>query len=140
MIGNPVVVVDGQVRTFRALSVREVVTVQNALAARMAADAVTDARAAGMTPADAVQRAAAAREEARLSSSLIRSCFTLEGATRIVEQSTGREDFAAATDGMSPDTFTELALMLVGYEWDQSASKWRRRSALPDGAKLPGNG
>lgn len=140
MIGNPVVIVDGQPRTFRALSVREVVTMQNALAARAAEDAVVDARAAGMTPADAVQRAAAAREESRLSSSLIRWCFTLEGASRIVEQSTGSADFASSTAGMSPDTLTELALSLIGYEWDPTASKWRRRSALPDGAKPPANG
>jgi hypothetical protein len=128
MIGDCVVVIDGSPRRFRPLSVRELVSMQNVLAQRSAEDALNDAKAAGLNADAALARAKDARETARLTSSVIRWCFTLEGASNIVSCSTGSGNFAEATDGFAPDDFTQLALQLVGFSWSDEKGKWVRRS------------
>lgn len=133
MIGDAIVFVDGEPRRFRPLTVRELVSMQNILAQRAAEDAISDARLAGMETAAALERAREARESARLTSQIVRWCFTLEGATQIVSCSTGSAGFNEATQGFSPDTFTELALQLIGFEWSEQAGKWVRRSQGANG-------
>lgn len=134
MLGDCVSIIDGVAVRFRPLTVRELVSMQNVLAERAAADTITDARAAGLPAAEALERAREARETARLVSQLIRWCFTLEGASEIVRCSTGPDDFNARTSAMSADQFTELALQLVGFDWSDTEGKWVRRSRNATGA------
>ena len=133
MIGDAVVFVDGEPRRFRPRAVRELVSMQNILAPRAAEDAIADARLAGLETPAALERAREARESARLTSQIVRWCFTLEGATQIVACSTGSLNFNEATQGFSPDTFTELALQLIGFEWSEQSGKWVRRSQGANG-------
>ena len=133
MIGDAIVFVDGQPRRFRPLSVRELVSMQSILAQRAAEDAIADARLAGLDTPAMLDRAREAREGARLTSQIVRWCFTLEGATQIVGCSTGCAGFSEATNGFSPDTFTELALQLIGFEWSEELGKWVRRSQGANG-------
>jgi hypothetical protein len=133
MIGDAIVFVDGQPRRFRPLSVRELVSMQSILAQRAAEDAIADARLAGLDTPAMLDRAREAREGARLTSQIVRWCFTLEGATQIVGCSTGSAGFSEATQGFSPDTFTELALQLIGFEWSEELGKWVRRSQGANG-------
>lgn len=134
MLGNIVVTVGGQQRTFRPLTVRELCTAHNGLGEAAAQAAISDCRAIGLDVDETLRRAKDAREDARLSSSIIRSCFTMDGAARIVEISTGAAGFEAALDGMTPDRISELALQLVGFEWSDDLSKWVRRSLAANGA------
>jgi hypothetical protein len=143
MLGNIVVQVGSEQRSFRPLTVRELCTAHNALAESVARAAILDCRALGLDADETLRRAKEAREDARLSSSIIRSCFTMDGASRIVEASTGAEAFESAVDGMTPDAISELALQLVGFEWSADLSKWVRRSREANnanGANVHANG
>lgn len=133
MLGDCVVVVDNVARRFKPLTVRELVSMQNVLAERAAADAIADAKAAGLDASAMLDRAKEARENARLVSQLIRWCFTLEGASEIVRCSAGAERFETETADMSADQFTELALQLVGFDWSDTEGKWVRRSRSATG-------
>ena len=140
MIGHVVIQVNGQQRSFRPLTVRELCTAHNALGEAAARAAIADCQAMGLDTEETLRRATTAREDAKLSSAIIRSCFTMDGAARIVEISTGRDGLEAAVDGMTPDKISELALALVGFEWSPELSKWVRRSQGNAPANGPANG
>jgi hypothetical protein len=130
MIGEIAITVGDDVRRFAPLSVRQLCTMQNVLAERMAQDAAQDAQRLGLSQTESVALCRQAREDARLSTALVRSCFTLEGALRIVTESTGAERVDAMLDGVAPDDITDLALRLVGFEWDDTLGKWVRRARV----------
>jgi hypothetical protein len=133
MIGDAVAIVDGVERRFPPLSVRQVCTMQTVLAERAAADAIADCRALGLDAEETIRRARTAREDSRLATSLVRSCFTFDGACRVLTESVGAERAEAMLDGVAPDALVELALQVIGFEWDANAGKWVRRSRLnPD--------
>lgn len=140
MLGQVVVTVNGEQRSFRPLTVRELCTAHNALGEVAARAAIADCQSLGLDKDDTLSRAATAREDAKLSSAIIRSCFTMDGAARIVEMSTGKDGFESALDGMTPDRISELALQLLGFEWSADLSKWVRRSRGANGANAPANG
>ncbi len=124
---------DGDIRLPR-LSVRQFVSMQNTLASRRARTILEDAKSLGMTHAAAIEKAHEARESASLTSSLIRWCFSLEGALEIVRESCADGTKLERIEcELSPDQITEIALQLVGFEWDTKQGKWVSRSRGPSG-------
>lgn len=130
MIGDAVAIVNGAERRFPPLSVRQVCTMQNAMAERAAADAIADCRALGLDTDETLRRVRSAREDARLSTSLVRACFTFDGAARVLSESVGADRVETMLDGIAPDAITELALQVIGFEWSADLGKWVRRSRL----------
>ena len=127
MIGDVVFSVGDEIRRFPQLTVRQLATMQSVLAERAAQDAAADGLRIGIAPADIAARCAAVREEARLSTALVRWAFTLDGALRIVTESVGADAVDAATAGIAPDDLTDIALQILGFHWDADAGKWARR-------------
>lgn len=114
----------------RPLTVRQLVSMQRLLGQRRAAQVIEDGKVAGLPAEELMRRAEQAREQAALVSYLIRWCFELEGASEIVrvglEGHDGAVEFLYAES--SPDALTELALQLIGFQWDEQQSKWVSRS------------
>jgi len=130
MIGDAVCIVGTEERRFTPLSVRQVCTLQTVLAERMAADTVADCRTLGLDADETLRRVRVAREDARLSTTLVRSCFTFDGACRILSESVGADRAETMLDGIAPDALTELALQVIGFEWSADLGKWVRRSRV----------
>ena len=123
----------GREQRLRPLTVRQVCTMQRVLASRKAAACAEDCRAVGIDPADALKAVAAVRDQCALTSTLIRWCFETDGAYAIIAEACQPRTDAevnAAVEGMTPDELTEVALQLVGFEWDASAGKWKSRAAM----------
>jgi hypothetical protein len=127
MVGDVVFSVGEEVRRFPQLTVRQLATMQSVMAARAAQEAAEDCARIGLAPTEIAARCAAVREEARLSTAVVRWCFTLDGALRIISESVGADAVDAATDGIPPDDLTEIALQIVGFHWDATTGKWGRR-------------
>lgn len=119
----------GAEKRLKPLTVRQLCTLQQVMARRKAAAAAEDCRAAGMDAPSAAARAAEVREQAMLTSWMIRWAFELDGAVAIVAEACGSETVDGLCAGMAPDELTELALRLIGFEWDDTAGKWTSRSA-----------
>jgi len=132
--GDIVVVVDGSERRVKQLTVRQLASMQNTLAARLASQAIRDAREAQLSDDAVMEAAAAARTQAMLTSTIIRWCFDLAGAIAILTEATGCAASAdALTEGMTPDEVTQLALQVIGFQWDADSSKWVSRSVSRNG-------
>lgn len=140
MIGDAVCIVGTEERRFSPLSVRQVCTLQTVLAERMAADTVADCRTLGLDADETLRRVRVAREDARLSTTLVRSCFTFDGACRILSESVGADRAETMLDGIAPDALTELALQVIGFEWSADLGKWVRRSRVNPAANGPAIG
>jgi hypothetical protein len=140
MIGDAVCIVGTEERRFTPLSVRQVCTLQTVLAERMAADTVADCRTLGLDADETLRRVRVAREDARLSTTLVRSCFTFDGACRILSESVGADRAETMLDGIAPDALTELALQVIGFEWSADLGKWVRRSRVNPAANGPAIG
>lgn len=135
-IGNVVVAGhDGVQHQLRPLTVRQLAAMMRVLGERKAREAIEDGRHAGLSSDEIMERAADARRNSALTSWLIRWCFELEGALQVVREACGgdmeRAEQVAAL--VSPDELTNIALTLIGFEWDASQSKWVSRSALRSG-------
>lgn len=113
--------VDGRVFMLRLFTVRERIALGEKLADAMAKDAAADARAAGMTPKDAVVEARAARDEARKSSALVMSCFSLAGALRVLDAVC--EDASELVAMVEPQVSTTLALAALGIDIEEHERK-----------------
>jgi hypothetical protein len=113
--------VDGRVFSLRPLTVRERIALGEALADSMAGDAARDARAAGMTPREAVAEARTARDEARKSSALVMSCFSLAGAMRVLDRAC--EDAGELIAAVEPQVSTTLALAALGIDIEEHERK-----------------
>lgn len=134
-IGDVIVVSGGKEWRLRPLSVRQLATMQRMLGAVKAAESIEDAKSLGLDPEKALERAAEIRQQAQLTSWIIRWCFELDGAFRIVREAIGSVEAAEEfCSSRSPDELTEVALQLIGFEWDANASKWVSRSARSGGA------
>lgn len=119
---------DGE-RRLPLLTVRQMATMQNALGARLAREAVEDAKAAGLGSEEILKAAREARQHALLTSTLLRSCFEIGGALAILAEAVGsREEADSLAQAMTPDECTQAALQLLGFEWDAPSGKWRSRS------------
>jgi len=125
----PVDLPDGPL-LLRPLCVRELVGMQRLLARRMADATIADGRAAELPADELMRRAAEVREQAMLTSWLIRWAFQLEGAYEILlcalEGDQVRATAIAAA--LSPDDLTHIALQLLGFEWSDAEGKWVSRS------------
>lgn len=130
MLGDVIIQCAHGEERLKPLSVRQLVTMQNLLGSRRAQEAMIDGRAAGMSGEELMLRAARIREDASLTSWIIRWAFTLEGASEIVKESCGGdfERLERIAAGCSPDELSEAALKLIGFEWDPTTSKWVSRS------------
>jgi hypothetical protein len=140
MIGDAVAIVGGEERRFPPLTVRQVCTLQSVMAERMAAETAADCRALGLDTDETLRRTRTAREDARLSTTLVRSCFTFDGACRILTESVGADRAESMLEGIAPDDLTELALQTVGFEWSADVGKWVRRSRVNPDANGPAIG
>lgn len=109
--------VDGRLFSLRPLTVRERIALGEALADAMAADAARDARAAGMTPKEAVAEARIARDEARRASALVMSCFSLSGALRVLDRACDESGELVAL--VEPQVATALALAALGIDIEE---------------------
>lgn len=126
----------GVEQRLRPLSVRQVCTMQRILATRKAAACAEDCRLVGITGAEALKAVEAVRDSCSLTSRLIRWCFETDGAFTIICEAChprGESAVADVIDGMTPDELTEVALQLVGFEWDASVGKWTSRAAAKSG-------
>jgi hypothetical protein len=135
-IGNTIVTCnDGEQIQLRPLTVRQLATMMRVMGERKAREAIDDGKHAGLSSDEIMVLAADARRNSALTSWLIRWCFELEGALQIVREACAGD--AAKGDkiaeSMSPDDLTNLALALIGFEWDASQSKWVSRSARRSG-------
>ena len=135
-LGNVVVGgVDGVQHQLRPLSVRQLASMMRVMGERKAREAIEDGRHAGLSSDEIMERAADARRNAALTSWLIRWCFELDGALQIMREACGgdmeRAEQVAAL--VAPDELTNIALSLIGFEWDASQSKWVSRSAQRSG-------
>ena len=132
--GDIVVIVGDSERRVRQLTVRQLATMQNTLGARLASQAIRDAREAQMPSAEVLEAAAVARSQAMRTSTLMRWCFDLAGAVAILTESCGTADAAdQLTEGMTPDEVTNLALQEIGFRWADGSGKWVSRSASRNG-------
>lgn len=130
MIGDAVCIVGTDERRFPPLSVRQVCTLQSVIAEHMAAEMRADCAALGLDTDETLRRVRMAREDARLSTTLVRACFTFDGACRVLTESVGADRAESMLDGIAPDDLTELALQVVGFEWSADMGKWVRRSRV----------
>lgn len=134
-LGDVAVAVNGEIRQFPRLSVRQLCSMAAVLGERNALETAQDCQRLNLSPEDALARCRQAREDARLSTAVVRWCFTMDGALRVLSESVGADRVDALADGMSPDMLTETALQVVGFEWSDELGKWVRRSTL-----APSNG
>ncbi len=115
-IGDVAFTIDGVSRIFRQLSVRECVNVQKLAGERRAREAIEDAKLAGITGAELQAIAAGARNDASLSSELLRHAFKTEGALDIVSMSVGSaEEAERVALHLTPSELSSLAYQLLGY-------------------------
>lgn len=134
MLGD-VVFTNGAGRECRLkpLSVRQVCTMQRLLAHRKAKDCADDCKALGIPQAEAMERTAKVREQAMLTSWLIRWCFEMDGACAVISESCGDQQIDAVCEAMTPDQLTDVALQLIGFEWEPSSGKWVSRAEAKSG-------
>ena len=137
-IGSVVVQAGSETFILRPLTVRQFVTMQSLMGARKAVDTIADCKTAGMSPQEAIAEAQKTRDRCMLTSSIIRWCFELEGASTIVGESCSNSgvDKDRVLSALTPDEVTEYALQLVGFQWDASQSKWVSRSSVQSGAGI----
>lgn len=109
--------VGGRSFTLRPLTVRERIAISETMADQAGRDVATDARAAGMAPAEALAAARKARDEARLASAVVMSCFTAAGALRVLDRAC--EDASDLMASVEPQEATSLALAALGIDLEE---------------------
>jgi hypothetical protein len=128
--------VGDDVRRFPPLTVRQLVTMQSVLAERAAVDTGDDCRRLALSADETLLACRKSRDDARLSTAVVRWCFTLDGALRLITESVGAANVDACVDGIAPDDLTDIALQIIGFEWSDDLGKWVRRARATGGAKL----
>jgi hypothetical protein len=109
---------------------------QSVLAERAAVDTGDDCRRLALSADETLLACRKSRDDARLSTAVVRWCFTLDGALRLITESVGAANVDACVDGIAPDDLTDIALQIIGFEWSDDLGKWVRRARATGGAKL----
>lgn len=78
---------------------------------------VLDLEDAGVPAEERLERLRTHRKEIGLSSVIVRSAFSLEGAYRIIKYAMGGE-FPSELEGMDPSNLSSLALACIGIDLD----------------------
>ena len=78
---------------------------------------VQDLEDAGVPSEDRLERLRAHRKEVGLSSVIVRSAFSIDGAYRIIKYAMGGE-FPSELDSLDPSNLSKLALACIGVDLD----------------------
>ena len=101
---------------------------------------VQDLEDAGVTSEDRLERLRAHRKEVGLSSVIVRSAFSIDGAYRIIKYAMGGE-FPSELDSLDPSNLSKLALACIGVDLDdltEGGAEGKERTSVETGsASLP---
>ena len=112
------VIINGRSIELKPLTIRDRMAVSNLLSANASARSIALAKSLGLTSKDSADFVSLRIEEAEKMSSLIMSCFTIEGSSAILARACASvEDIEEIGSSIDPSALGNIAARCLGYEF-----------------------